>query len=81
MPLTSEQESKIKNHLSKYLQFNKCPVCEGNRWTIENELAAYQMFDTQYKMMIEGQIYPMAIVSCEKCHYSLSFNAIKLGLL
>lgn len=81
MPLTTDQQTKIKNHLSKYLQYNKCPVCDGNRWTIEGELAVYPMFDTQYKMIIEGQVFPMAIVSCEKCHYCLSFNAMKLGLL
>ncbi len=81
MPLTNDQQTKIKNHLSNYLQYNKCPVCGGNRWAIEKELAVYSMFDTQYKMVIEGQVFPMAIVYCEKCYYSLSFNAMRLGLL
>lgn len=81
MPLTNDQQTKIKDHLSSHLLHSKCPCCSGNRWTIESELAVYPMFDTQYKMIIEGQVMPMAIVSCEKCHFSLSFNAMKLGLL
>ena len=83
MPLTNDQQTKIKNHLSQYLTSysGKCPICEGKNWTIEGELVVYPMFDTQYKMIIEGQVIPMAIVSCNKCYYSLSFNAMKLGLL
>ena len=81
MPLTTDQQEKIKNHLSNYLKLNKCPICGGNRWIIEGELSVFQLFDSQYKMIIEGQVAPVAVVTCEQCYYCLSFNAMKLGLL
>jgi predicted nucleic-acid-binding Zn-ribbon protein len=83
MPLTNEQQEKVKRHLSSYFTSYgcKCPVCENRNWTIENELAVYQTFDTQYKMIIEGQVIPVALISCNTCHYTLPFNAMKLGLL
>jgi|LakMenEpi03Aug12_release.lakeMendotaPanAssembly.Ray.scaffolds.fasta_scaffold1873199_1 hypothetical protein len=81
MPLSTEQENKIKSHLSKHSQFVKCPICSGNRWQIEPELIAHPILDAQYKMIVDGAMIPMALLSCEKCYFSLSFNAIKLGLL
>lgn len=53
MPLSTDQKRKIQNHLNDHLKFGKCPVCAGNQWTIENEIIAFPMFDTQYKMNIE----------------------------
>ena len=81
MPLSTEQENKIKSHLTQHSQFNKCPICSSNRWQIEAELIAHPILDAQYKMIVEGAMIPMALITCEKCHFSLSFNAIKLGLV
>lgn len=83
MPLTNEQLEKLNKYLSSYFKsFGcKCPVCENRNWTFENELAVYQTYDTQYKMIIEGQVVPMVLISCNNCHYTLQFNAIKLGVL
>lgn len=81
MPLSTDQKRKIQNHFNDHLKFGKCPVCTGNQWTIENEIIAFPMFDTQYKMIIEGQIFPMFVFTCNKCHYALNFSAMKIGLI
>ncbi len=81
MPISSDQMQKIELHLNKYLKFGKCPMCAGNQWTIESEIIVYPIFDTQYKMIVEGRVIPMVAVRCNQCHFTSNFDAMKLGII
>jgi len=80
MPLSSDQEYKIKQALSSTLQ-NPCAVCGGRNWEIHGDLSFFPILDSQYKMPIEGQVYPVVLVVCTSCYNTLSFSAMKMGLL
>jgi predicted nucleic-acid-binding Zn-ribbon protein len=80
MPLTSEQESKVKLAISPLL-LRSCNVCGGRNWELKSEVSIYPMLDLQYKMPIEGRFYPVVLVTCSSCGNTLVFDAQKLGLL
>jgi len=80
MGLSNSDQEKIKSKLdSQY--FQPCSVCGQKSWNIENEIAMLPMFDKEHKMPIEGQIYPLILVSCVNCSNTLTFNAKGLGII
>jgi len=81
MPLSSEQERKIKQELSSYIQFTNCNFCNGNQWTLNNELVGLPVFDTEHKMTVEGSLMPMVVLTCNNCGHAHYFSAMKLGIL
>ncbi len=80
MPLSSEQQGKIKEALSSVMH-NPCAVCGSRNWELQSELYFISLFDTQYKMPIEGKVYPVILVVCASCYNTLSFSARKMGLV
>ena len=80
MPLSPEQQEKIKRTLSLTLQ-RPCAVCGGKNWEIQGDLSFFPILDPEYKMPIEGKIYPVVLVVCTSCNNTLSFSAMKMGLL
>jgi hypothetical protein len=80
MPLSYDQQERIKEKLSPLLR-SSCNVCGGRSWELHNEVAMHPLFDIQYKMPINGQFVPIVLVTCASCSNTLSFNAIKLGVL
>lgn len=81
MPFTNAQKEKITTHLAQFPLYNKCVVCGQSSWNYCDELVVYQMLDIQYKMVIEGKLFPLVILTCNKCGYVVSFSAQKLELI
>lgn len=80
MPLSYDQQNKIKEALTSTLQ-NPCAVCGARNWEIHSELSFFPMLDPEYKTPIEGKVYPVVLVVCTSCYNALSFSAMKMGLL
>jgi hypothetical protein len=79
MPITKEQLEKIQNHLS-LLPSKKCNMCNEENWAIESELAIFPLFDISTRTIIEGQVYPLVLLSCMRCGNTVLFNAKSIGL-
>lgn len=81
MPISSSQERIIKDKLSHHITSTRCQFCNGNQWSIHNEIVGLPIFDSEHKMIIEGSLVPMVIVFCNECGHSNYFNAMKLDLI
>lgn len=66
MPLSPDQETKIKEHLRKKTNLS-CSMCGGNNWMIDPTLKFYGILDPEYRQPIEGQVFPVVAVTCENC--------------
>ncbi len=53
-----------------------CPVCKQNKWSTWHRLVQAPVWGDQ-----AGTVYPMVVVYCTTCSYSMFFNAIMTGAL
>ena len=80
MPFNTEQENKIKEILEP-IRRSPCAICGGRNWEIHGEFSFFPIMDPEYKTPIEGKVYPIVLVVCTSCYNTLSFSAMKMGLL
>jgi uncharacterized Zn finger protein len=67
MPLTSEQQEKIRNWLSQKNANAKCPMCTKNQWAF-GELISANLIDEKGKT--ESKASPAMIqIVCTNCGY------------
>ena len=58
-----------------------CPICEGTGWFVGEYLGEVKSIQPKSKFWLNGgSSYPMIVLSCENCGYSLFFNAIVAGM-
>ena len=80
MPLSSSQQSQIKEHVSQFPGM-ACPICHSQSWGLGEELNFLPVLDVKYKMPIEGRVYPVVILTCDNCKYVRLFSARAIGIL
>src|SRR5262249_30449823 len=65
--------------LNKHWQGPKiCPICQNNNWTISNSLGV-MLASTEQGVEIGGLAYPLFLITCGVCGYTLFFNAVVAG--
>jgi hypothetical protein len=52
-----------------------CPICKNNSWTIGDSLGVVLPLDDN-KIATDGPTYPVFLVACTICAYTLFFNAV-----
>lgn len=58
----------------------ECPICKNSVWFVGDVMGEMrEMHPT--KRLISGSLYPMVVVSCRTCGYTLLFNAVVIGLV
>ncbi len=59
-----------------------CPICENTGWFMGEVMAEMRQISRAVRLMpTSGPSYPMMVLSCENCGYTLLFNAMVLGVM
>ena len=58
----------------------ECPICENSRWRIGNMVGEVQQFGGDDRF-VEEPVYPLVLVTCATCGYTLLFNAAVIGVV
>ena len=56
-----------------------CPICENTRWGVADLIGEVQM--TTLNGDLTGKAYPLVIVTCQTCGYTVLLNALVIGLI
>jgi hypothetical protein len=80
MPFTEEQEQKIRQIVQPLLT-KGCYVCGSVDWKLFEDFIAYNIFDGEYKILIDGKVIPAIAVICRGCGNTHTFSATDTNLL
>lgn len=80
MPLSADQKQRIVAHLEANLHAG-CPLCGSRNMSIEQDVQFLGVIDPEYKQPVEGNIYPVVSVTCDRCFHMFHLSAMRLGLL
>ena len=80
-PTPQEQRDKAAVWVNeKWTASDKtCPICGTNKWTV-TEPAALQPYQNG-SLVLGGPVFPVFLVICSNCAYTISFNAAATGVL
>ena len=86
---TRNKESQKVNAAKANAWFNEhwkgnraCPICGNAHWGIGEELVEVRDYRYGQRLNLEGEVaYPLVLVYCETCGYTMLFSAIRVGLL
>jgi predicted nucleic-acid-binding Zn-ribbon protein len=57
-----------------------CPICTQNNWAVSESLALAPRL-VQERVEVGGVVYPLFLVTCSTCGYTMFFNALVAGFL
>jgi predicted nucleic-acid-binding Zn-ribbon protein len=55
-----------------------CPICKHNNWTVSDSVGV-MLPVSGGRIEVEGLAYPLFLVTCSTCGYTLFFNAVVAG--
>ena len=59
-----------------------CPICKSRHWGIGSELVEVRDYRYAQRFNLNGEVaYPLVVIFCETCSYTMLFSAIKVGLV
>lgn len=71
----SDQETETASKwLAEKVGDIRCPVCAHEEWTLGDLMARL------YSRIPSGISYPVVVLICEHCAYTLTFNAMAMGI-
>lgn len=56
-----------------------CPICKQNNWTVSESIGLMPRL-SDGGVDLGGPLYPLFLVTCGTCGYTLFFNALVAGL-
>ncbi len=82
MEIDTALKEKVNNWLDKHWkdENKKCPICSSNDWDLRDKIFEIRDLPQENKIF-GGSLYPVIILKCKKCAYSLLFNAIDIGII
>jgi hypothetical protein len=82
MRLTEHQVQKVVDWLNTKWQGAKaCPVCQSNAWNISDIVFEAREFYPATLVVGEDAAAPMIFVTCTVCGHTLTFSALKIGVV
>lgn len=57
-----------------------CPICENTKWLVGDAAGEVRAMPENARL-VSGSKYPLVLVTCQVCGYTLLFNAIVIGLV
>jgi len=81
MPLDNPQLDGIKQWVESHSPILSCAGCGGNEWAIQNELAFSLLVEPADGKINRNKGYPMVVLNCKNCGYTVFFNAIQMGIM
>lgn len=82
MELNDSEKNKINKWLDKYWKKENrvCPVCSNNTWDLRDKIFEIPELPENNKLF-GGVMYPVIVLKCTTCTYTLLFNAIDMGIV
>jgi hypothetical protein len=78
--LTPEEKAKISKWLQeKWPGEAKCPISGHDEWILADRLVS-PLTRRKNAVTIGGPTYPLVMIICEGCGYTLFFNAVLIGI-
>lgn len=62
---------------SKWVGEKKCPICQNIAWNFNKDSAALSI--TKGLDIQLGTFYPLTVVNCKVCGYTIFFNEVIMG--
>ena len=81
MPLNNSQMDDIKQWIESRSPILNCAGCGGRELAIQNEVAFALLVEPENGQIDYHKGYPMIVINCKNCGYSVFFNAIQLGIM
>ncbi len=72
--LDDQEYEKASQWLAEKVGDLKCPVCAHEDWVIGDLMARL------YSKMPSGISYPVVVLICQHCAYTMAFNALLIGI-
>ncbi len=75
--------AKVNAWIDEHWKGNRaCPICGNTHWGIGAELVEVRDYRYGQRFNLDDEIaYPLVLVFCETCSYTMLFSAIMLGLV
>ncbi len=78
-PLSIDQDEVIEWLNEKWQGEKNCPLCGENNWNIGEQAGKLPLY---YRSpVVGGPGYPLVVITCNHCGYTLLFNALFMGLV
>src|SRR5205807_57918 len=78
--LTPDQSQRAELWLRTHWSHSACPFHGPTRWEVGNVLAQAMAFSGG-GLVVGGPVYPLVVVTCATCGYTVFVNAIKVGIV
>jgi hypothetical protein len=80
--MTPEQNRKAVAWLSAHWANRNCPIHGATTWNVDKWLGEVRTFGGGSLFVGKGQvIFPLLVVTCGICGYTIFFNAIMAGVV
>lgn len=64
----------------KHVGLPHCPVSQDGNWALADHVVELRRYE-KGSLYVGGPVYPMVMVVCKTCGYTMFFNAVLIGLL
>ena len=76
-----ENAKRVRAWLDEHWQGqHSCAICHSSRWVEDGMIGVVELMHHSGRRMGDSA-YPLVVVTCETCGYSLLFNAAVIGLV
>lgn len=78
--LTEAEQGKVNAWLDKHWPREKraCPISGPTNWVIHNTVLEFPVYSKA--AIIGPTIYPIVLLYCQECGYTIHFSAVQIGL-
>jgi hypothetical protein len=80
--LTQSEKDEIRRKIDQLWvgSAKNCPVCGSNKWFLADHIVEAPIINQDFRGF-GGSAYPAVLLISEPCGYTLSFNAVILGVV
>lgn len=78
--LTIEENEKVQQWLKQHWKNWACPFSGHTNWELGEYIAQAMMFSGG-GLVVGGPTYPLVVLTCAGCGYTVFINAIKAGVV
>jgi hypothetical protein len=78
--MTPEQSAQAQEWLRKQWTNSLCPFHGSTRWEVGNVFGQVMSYSPR-GLFLGGPTYPVLVVTCGECGYTVLVNAIKAGVV
>lgn len=76
-----EERAKAGAWIDKHWTGSKqCPISGHNDWVVAPNVVQLLDLPPAGGLVVGGSVYPSVLVICNQCGYTITFNALKMGL-